>query len=113
MDSVLLDGLLADGIARGATQPAWLADARHVAADALARDGLPHARNEAWKYTSLRALAQRAHARGDASADARVVSLDRKALQGRADVCDLLRERAGVYLEAGEGDVADLDVRRV
>jgi hypothetical protein len=43
----------------------------------------------------------------------RVITLDRKTLRGRADVCDLLRERARVYLAAGEGEAADLDVRRV
>ena len=34
-------------------------DARRVALDAALRDGLPHARSEAWKYTSLRALERR------------------------------------------------------
>ena len=33
--------------------------ARRAALDALLRDGLPHARVEAWKYTSLRALERR------------------------------------------------------
>ena len=54
-------------------QPAWLADARRAAADALAREGLPGARNEAWKYTSLRALEQRKPAVGDADAATRAV----------------------------------------
>lgn len=35
---------------------------RRVALDAALRDGLPHARSEAWKYTSLRALERRAFA---------------------------------------------------
>jgi len=56
MASALLEALLeCDEGSRG---PAWLADARRAAADALAREGLPGARNEAWKYTSLRALEQ-------------------------------------------------------
>ena len=33
--------------------------ARHAALDAALRDGLPHARSEAWKYTSLRTLERR------------------------------------------------------
>ena len=57
MPSALLESLLQpdDAASRG---PAWLADARRAAADALAREGLPGARNEAWKYTSLRTLEQ-------------------------------------------------------
>ena len=56
MASALLESLLErEAPSRG---PAWLADARRAAADALAREGLPAARNEAWKYTSLRALEQ-------------------------------------------------------
>lgn len=56
MASALLEALLErDEASHG---PAWLADARRAAADALAREGLPGARNEAWKYTSLRALEQ-------------------------------------------------------
>ena len=34
--------------------------ARRAALDAALRDGLPHARSEAWKYTPLRALERRA-----------------------------------------------------
>jgi Fe-S cluster assembly protein SufD len=47
--------------------------ARRAALDAALRDGIPHARSEAWKYTSLRALERRsfetvaAHATFDAS----------------------------------------------
>ena len=71
MASALLESLLDRDTAlpRG---PAWLADARSAAAAALARDGLPGARNEAWKYTSLRALEQsRVH--GDSEAATRAV----------------------------------------
>ncbi len=51
--SALLDSLAA-GFDGDAT--------RHVALAAALRDGLPHARSEAWKYTSLRALERRAFA---------------------------------------------------
>lgn len=51
--------------------PGWLDTARRRAREALARDGLPGSRSEAWKYTSLRALAQRRYAPGDAQAATR------------------------------------------
>ncbi|MEO7431889.1 MAG: Fe-S cluster assembly protein SufD [Dokdonella sp.] len=47
----------------------------HLAA-ALLRDGLPGARDEAWKYTNLRALEQRSYAVGDAQAATRAIDLD-------------------------------------
>jgi Fe-S cluster assembly protein SufD len=53
--------------------PAWLADARRAAADALAREGLPAARNESWKYTSLRALGESRPSRGDTDAKTRTI----------------------------------------
>lgn len=40
--------------------------ARRTALDALLRDGLPHARVEAWKYTPLRALERRSFVTADA-----------------------------------------------
>lgn len=52
---------------------AWLDAARRENLDAFAEAGLPEARNEAWKYTPLRALAQRAFARADAGIAASVV----------------------------------------
>ena len=59
--SALLDSLAA-GFDGDASQRAIL--------DAALRDGLPHARSEAWKYTSLRALERRAFvAAVDASID--------------------------------------------
>ena len=67
LDRDALDGALA------AAQPAWLADARRAAADVLAREGLPNARTEAWKYTSLRALEQRKPIAGDADAVRRAI----------------------------------------
>lgn len=51
---------------------AWLDAARRENLDAFAEAGLPEARNEAWKYTPLRALAQRAYARADAGVAASV-----------------------------------------
>jgi len=47
---------------------AWLDAARAEALQAFAARGLPGQRNELWKYTSLRALAQRAYAASDAGA---------------------------------------------
>ncbi|MCI4568775.1 Fe-S cluster assembly protein SufD [Lysobacter sp. CFH 32150] len=58
--SVLLDSLAA-GFAGDTT--------RRAALDAALRDGLPHARSEAWKYTSLRALERRAFAPAPAVVD--------------------------------------------
>jgi Fe-S cluster assembly protein SufD len=70
MASALLESLLdRETVSRG---PAWLADARRAAAEALAREGLPGARNEAWKYTSLRALEQSRLAR-DGEAQTRAI----------------------------------------
>lgn len=51
---------------------AWLDAARAEALQAFAARGLPDQRNELWKYTSLRALAQKSHAAGDAQASSRV-----------------------------------------
>jgi len=52
---------------------AWLDAARAEALQAFAARGLPDQRNELWKYTSLRALAQRAYAASDAEASTRIV----------------------------------------
>ncbi|WP_147653969.1 Fe-S cluster assembly protein SufD [Vulcaniibacterium gelatinicum] len=41
---------------------------RRAALEAALRDGLPHARSEAWKYTSLRALERRAFAQAEPAA---------------------------------------------
>jgi Fe-S cluster assembly protein SufD len=46
---------------------AWLDAARRENLQAFGESGLPEARNEAWKYTPLRALAQRAFATADAA----------------------------------------------
>jgi Fe-S cluster assembly protein SufD len=72
MASALLESLLGrDAVATDS--PAWLAKARRAAADALAREGLPGARNEAWKYTSLRALGESRPSRGDSDAAKRAI----------------------------------------
>jgi Fe-S cluster assembly protein SufD len=44
----------------------WLDAARRENLDSLAETGLPESRNEAWKYTPLRALSQRAFTLADA-----------------------------------------------
>ncbi|MGH8184441.1 MAG: Fe-S cluster assembly protein SufD [Rhodanobacteraceae bacterium] len=64
---------------------AWLDAARDDALREFSERGLPDQRNELWKYTSLRALAQRAYVNGDAGAAARAVDpalLQLMALQG-------------------------------
>ena len=75
MASALLESLLAE---RAAEAPAR----RGEAIAALLRDGLPGARDEAWKYTSLRALEQRRYVDGDAAAAARPVDAGTFALPG-------------------------------
>lgn len=52
---------------------AWLDAARAEALQAFAAQGLPEQRNEFWKYTSLRALAQNTYAVGDPQASGRAV----------------------------------------
>lgn len=52
---------------------AWLDAARAEALQVFAERGLPDQRNELWKYTSLRALAQHAYAAGDGEAANRAV----------------------------------------
>ena len=60
----------------------WLDAARRENLDAFVAGGLPDTRMEAWKYTALRALAQRRFAAGDAQASTRVIEMDRYALAG-------------------------------
>jgi Fe-S cluster assembly protein SufD len=83
---------------------------RRAAAAALLRDGLPGARDEAWKYTSLRALEQRRYVDGDCGATMRAIDFKALALPGagarlvfvngvyRADASDL---RACAGLDIG------------
>jgi Fe-S cluster assembly protein SufD len=83
--SALLDALLDQNALDGALaspQPEWLANARRAAADLVAREGLPNARTEAWKYTNLRALEQRQPVANDADAAQRVVDPDAFRLPG-------------------------------
>ncbi|MEI7037271.1 Fe-S cluster assembly protein SufD [Fulvimonas yonginensis] len=61
---------------------AWLDRARRENLDAFLAAGLPDTRVEAWKYTALRALAQRSFAAGDAQAADRVVDPAALALPG-------------------------------
>jgi Fe-S cluster assembly protein SufD len=63
--SALLDSF-SDAFARfDAREAAGLGEARRDAMAAALRDGLPNARAEAWKYTSLRALERRSFALGE------------------------------------------------
>ena len=83
MASALLESLLErDGAESAGHGPAWLDTARRSAATALARDGLPGPRSEAWKYTSLRALEQRRYQNGDVEASTRTVDPARFHLAG-------------------------------
>lgn len=61
---------------------AWLDAARQQNREAFAAGGLPDTRVEAWKYTALRALAQRRFAHGDAAAATRAVDASTFALPG-------------------------------
>jgi Fe-S cluster assembly protein SufD len=70
-----LAGLPGNGVA-------WLDAARRENLDGLAQAGLPDTRVEAWKYTALRALAQRRFAHGDAEAAKRAVDPAMLALPG-------------------------------
>ena len=56
--SALLDSLTS-AAATDRAEPAWLRDARAEALRSLQAEGLPTPRNEAWKYTALRALEAR------------------------------------------------------
>jgi Fe-S cluster assembly protein SufD len=60
----------------------WLDAARLKSREAFAAGGLPDTRVEAWKYTGLRALAQRRFASGDADAQSRAVDASIFSLPG-------------------------------
>jgi len=90
---------------------AWLDAARRENLDAFADAGLPDTRVEAWKYTALRALAQRRFAHGDAQAATRAIDVPALALPGvdgprlvfvngvfRADLSSLASLPAGLSL---------------
>jgi Fe-S cluster assembly protein SufD len=73
----------ADALARlPGSDVAWLDAARRENLEAFADAGLPDTRVEAWKYTALRALAQRRFAHGDAQAAERAVDAAALALPG-------------------------------
>ena len=90
----------------------WLDEARRENLDAFAMAGLPDTRVEAWKYTALRALAQRSFVAGDVQAATRVVDTAVFALPGidgprlvfvngvfRADLSQLVDLPAGLSLQ--------------
>lgn len=60
----------------------WLDVARKEAMQAFLAAGLPDTRNELWKYTALRALAQRGYAARDDAAATRAIDSDVFALPG-------------------------------
>jgi Fe-S cluster assembly protein SufD len=90
----------------------WLDAVRQENREAFASGGLPDTRVEAWKYTALRALAQRRFVNGDSGAQARIVSPEALELPGvdgprlvfvngefRADLSRLDRLPEGLTLE--------------
>ena len=60
--SALLDSFSAAFDTLAARDAAGLGESRRASLDAALRDGIPHARVEAWKYTPLRSLERRAFA---------------------------------------------------
>ena len=117
--SALLESLLAGRHAQAAMAPALVRDAALRDAQAL---GLPAARTEAWKYTSLRSLERRTFApAGDTPAGAGSLVLPAGPrmvfVNGRLDAASTSLEGlpAGVLLQplsqsASAGDAAALDV---
>jgi len=90
----------------------WLDAARQENREAFAAGGLPDTRVEAWKYTPLRALAQRSFVSGDSDAATRVVDPALFAVPGvdgprlvfvngvfRADLSALAALPAGLVLQ--------------
>lgn len=78
--SPLLDSLLAAPSAKSGI--GWLDAARQENREAFAAGGLPGAGVEAWKYTTLRALARRTFVSGDAQARQREIDAAALALPG-------------------------------
>ncbi len=98
---------------------AWLDAARRDNREAFAAAGLPDTRVEAWKYTALRALAQRRFANGDAQAAEREIDPALYALPGvdgprlvfvngvfRADLSAMDALPAGLQLQPLSGALA-------
>lgn len=90
----------------------WLDAARRENLEAFAASGLPGAHDEAWKYTALRALAQRRYALADATAAEQAIDMAALALPGvdgpalvfvngvfRADLSSLALMPRGLRLE--------------
>ena len=103
----------------------WLDEVRREQRAAFAAGGLPDTRLEAWKYTALRALAQRRFASGDGAAQTHAVDAAALVLPGvtgprlvfvngafRADLSRLDALPAGLVLQplsrALQGDVGPL-----
>jgi Fe-S cluster assembly protein SufD len=80
--SAWVDAQLHRDVATPANAPSWLAAARREAAATIATGGLPGPRNEAWKYTSLRALERRTPRAIDAAAARRPIDASTFALPG-------------------------------
>jgi len=72
--SALLDSLAASFETLATRESRELGESRRTALAAALRDGLPHARSEAWRYTPLRALERRAFL--PAAANAPALDLD-------------------------------------
>lgn len=70
--SALLDSFATAFDSLAARDAAGLGESRRAALDAVLRDGIPHARVEAWKYTPLRSLERRAFA----AASAEIAAID-------------------------------------
>ncbi|MFC3550174.1 Fe-S cluster assembly protein SufD [Lysobacter cavernae] len=68
--SALLDSFATAFDTLAAREAAGLGESRKAALDAALRDGIPHARVEAWKYTPLRSLERRRFAAADNSVPA-------------------------------------------
>lgn len=107
--SALLDRFAETFEALPGRDAAGLGDDRRAALDAVLRDGLPHARVEAWRYTPLRPLERRAFAPAPAEAptieDALLAGIPAPRLvfvNGRVDArtSDLTGLPAGVTLQA-------------
>ena len=69
----LAEGYEAAAVSLPEGGPGWLAEVRREHLQAFLRGGLPGAREERWKYTSLRALERRGFVPGDAGALERAV----------------------------------------
>ncbi len=82
MPAGFLERMLAEAPQTSEGDAGWLAAARTNALEQLARDGMPGTRSESWKYSSLRALAQRSYQLGDAEAGSRSIDANLLALPG-------------------------------